>query len=204
MSISISGGKKATSAKDPVTVTLGATARVGGRNYPNAIGIEFTGTECHVVQIFNRTKVVDGRASTQSFGKDAGGRNTLKFSDPNSPDWEVDSTSAAVPYYDFSYAGEMIGTKFIMVDAPTLTGAKYNLPGAGDITSFDAYSFCLSDKDIIAIIKWDVVKHSDDSQTPTASLLQADAWWTTLYLGRRVLTKEGYNADLYLPTMCMK
>jgi hypothetical protein len=205
MSISISGGTKATSAKDAVTVTVGTTARVGGGNYPNAIAIQFTGTECHVIQVFIRTKIVDGTASTQTYGQDRGGVNTIEFTDPASnPDWQVDTTNAAVPYYDFGYAGEMSGTKFIMVDAPTMTGAKYDLPGANDVTTFDAFAFCISDKDIVAIVQWDLVKKGPTLATPTASLLDGGDWWNKLYLGRRILTKKGYNADLYLPTGCMR
>jgi hypothetical protein len=204
MAISIDGGKKITSARDPVTVTVGTTATVGDRNYPDAIGIEFTGTECHVIQIFIRTKIVDGKASTQSYGKDAGGLNTLEFTDTTSPDWQVDTTSAAVPYYDFGYAGEMTGARFLMVDAPRMAGAKYDLPGANDVTTFDAYAFCLSDKDIIGIVKWDLVKDHAGVVAPSASLLEGSTWWDCLYLGRKVLTRKGYNADLYLPTACIK
>jgi hypothetical protein len=202
MAISISGGSKATSAKDPVTVTIGTTASVNGTDYPDAVAIEFKGTECHVIQIFNRTKIVDGKATAKSFGKDAGGLNTLEFSDPKSPDWQVDTTSATVPYYDFGYAGRMTGTNFIMVDAPKLKGAKYNLSGKADVTTFDAYAFCLKDKDLIAIVQWDLVKHSDEVITPTAGLLDGDDWWKTLYLGRKILDKHGYQADVYLPLGC--
>jgi hypothetical protein len=201
--ISISGGKKVTGASDPVAVTVGAQAQAYGSVFGDAIAIEFTGTECHVIQIFIRTKIVDGKASTERFNKDSGGLNTTHFSDPNSPEWDVDTTSPTVPYYDFGYSGEQFGTQFIMVDGPSMKSDKFTLSGASDITTFDAYAFCLCNKDIIAIVKWDLVKHADASLTPTASLLQADAWWKCLELGRRVLTKKGYNADLFLPAACI-
>jgi hypothetical protein len=203
MSLSISGGKKLTSASDPVTVTVSTTATVDTRTYTDAIAIEFTGTECHVIQIFRRKKIVDGKVSTQSYGRDAGGLNTLEFTDDTSPNWQVDTTSATVPYYDFGYAGGMTGDKFLMIDAPRMSGAKYNLPGANDVTTFDAYSFCLSDKDMIAIVKWDLVKNHAGVVTPDASLLDGSDWWDGFSLGRRVLTTKGYNADLYLPTACI-
>src|SRR5262249_45818735 len=106
MAITISGGKKATKPSDPVTVTLGATADVGdGVKHRNSIAIQFSGTECHVIQIFMRTKVVGGKDDTETIGVDAGGFNTFKFSTEADPDWLVDTTSAASPYYDFGYAG---------------------------------------------------------------------------------------------------
>jgi hypothetical protein len=203
VAFSISGGKKVTGPNDPVTVTIGATLNVDGAIYPNAIGIEFTGMECHVIQIFIRTKIVDGKAYQQNYGKDHGGVNSLEFVDPNSPDWQVDTKSATIPYYDFGYAGRMDGQKFTMADAPRLTGDKYNLPGTADVTTFDAFAFCLSDKEIIAVVKWDLAKNHDGVVTPSASLLEDSAWWDCLSLGRTVLTNKGYNADLYLPMACI-
>jgi hypothetical protein len=146
MAITISGGRKVTKAGDPVTVTIGATANVGRRQYSNSIAIQFTGTECHVIQTFIRTKVVNGKAVSEVIGVDRGGLNTFDFSDPATPDWSVDTTSAAVPYYDFGHAGEMVGINYIMVDSPTMSGGKFDLPGSNDVTTFDAYSYCLSDK----------------------------------------------------------
>jgi hypothetical protein len=203
MSMSISGGKKITSAGDPVTVTIGTTATIDSRIYTDAIGIEFTGTECHVIQIFIRTKIVGGKASTQSYGRDAGGLNMLEFTDVNSPDWQVDTKSATVPYYDFGYAGAMTGANFLMVDAPKMSGAKYDLPGAKDVTTFDAFAFCISDKDMIAIVKWHLVKNHAGVVTPSASLVDGQDWWDCLNLGRTVLTRKGYNAELYLPAACI-
>jgi hypothetical protein len=203
MSMSISGGKKVTSVSDAVTVTVGATATIDSRVYSDAIGIEFTGTECHVIQIFIRKKIVRGRTSTQSYGRDAGGLNLLEFTDDKSPDWQVDTTSAAVPYYDFRYAGAMTGTNFLMVDAPKMSGAKYDLPGANDVTTFDAFAFCISDKDMIAIVKWDLVKNHAGVVTPSASLLDGQDWWDCLNLARTVLTRKGYNAELYLAAACI-
>ena len=70
----------------PVTVTLGATADLGnGEKVKNSIAIQFTGTECHVIQIFMRTKVVSGTDSTETIGVDSGGLNTFKFSDDAAP-----------------------------------------------------------------------------------------------------------------------
>jgi hypothetical protein len=205
MSFTLTAGTKVTGAKDPVTVTVDATATVGGRSYPNGIAIEFTGTECHVIQIFIRTKIVDGTASTQTYGQDQGGVNTIEFVDPNSPsaDWQVDTKSASSPYYDFGYAHQVSGNKFGTFDAPTMTGPKYNLPGANDVTTFDAYAFCISDKDIIAIVKWDLDENKAGVIKPSAVLLNGADWWSALYKGRKVLTKKGYNADVYLPTGCM-
>jgi hypothetical protein len=204
MAITITGGKKITKAGDPVTVTLGAVADVAGRKYKNAIGIQFSGTECHVIQIFMRTKVVNGKSSTDTIGVDAGGFNTYKFSTDAAPDWLVDTTSAASPYYDFGYAGEMVGKNYIMVDAPSMAGGKFDLPGKNDVTTFDAYSFCISDKDVIAVVHWNMTRHYWQLAVPTASLLHGQSWFDRLYLGRRTLTKEGYSADLYLPTACIK
>ena len=71
------------------------------------------------------------------------------------------------------------------------------------VTTFDAFAFCLSDKEIIAVVKWDLAKNHDGVVTPSASLIQDSAWWDSLNLGRTVLTKKGYNADLYLPMACI-
>jgi hypothetical protein len=205
MSITISGGRKVTKSGDPVTVTLGATADVGdGVKHKNSIAIQFTGTECHVIQIFMRTKVVGGKDSAETIGVDSGGLNTFKFSDDAAPDWLVDTTSAAVPYYDFGYAGEMNGNQYIMIDAPTMSRGKFDLPGSHDLTTFDAYAFCLSDKDVVSIVHWSLVRHYYQLATPSASILEGSAWFDRLYLGRRVLSKQGYKADVYLPTACMK
>jgi hypothetical protein len=204
MSITINGGKNATKSGDPVTVTLGATADVGdGVKHRNSIAIQFSGTECHVIQIFMRTKVVSGKDDTETIGVDAGGFNTYKFSTDAAPDWLVDTTSSASPYYDFGYAGQMTGHQYIMIDAPTMSGGKFDLPNCHDVTTFEAYDFCLSDKDIIAIVHWKLVRHYYQQAMPSANLLDGSAWWDRLYLGRKVLTKQGYSADLYLPLACM-
>jgi hypothetical protein len=204
MAITISGGKKVSSAKDAVTVTVGGQADVGdGTKFPNSIAIQFTGKECHTIQIFMRTKMVCGKADTEVIGTDSGGFNTFKFSADQSPDWLVDTTSASSPYYDFGYAGEQVGSKYIMVDAPTMTGGKFDLSCPTDSTRFDAYTFCLSDKDIIAIVHWFVVKQVGKAVAPDAEIIHDIAWWDRLYLGRRTLSKQSFSADLYLPTACM-
>jgi hypothetical protein len=205
MDITISGGKKATKASDPVTVTIGTTADLGrGQKYPNAIAIQFTGTECHVIQIFMRTKVVSGKAVTDTIGRDSGGFNTFKFSEVSAPDWLVDTTSASSPYYDFGYAGKMVGKDYIMVDAPTMVGGKYDLPGRNDVTTFDAYCFCISDKNVIAVVHWNMTRHYWQVAVPSANLVTGQAWFDRFDLGRRTLSKEGYGADLYLPNACIK
>lgn len=53
----------------------------------------------------------------------------------------------------------MAGHQYIMIDAPTMSGGKFDLPSCHDVTTFDAYDFCLSDKDIIAIVHWKLVRH---------------------------------------------
>jgi len=201
MAITISGGKKITKASDAVTVTLDTTADVGGGlKYKHSIAIQFTGTECHVIQIFMRTKVVSGTDSTETIGVDSGGFNTFKFSDDASPDWLVDTTSAGSPYYDFGYAGGMVGTNYTMIDAPTMAGGKFDLPGCNDFESFDAYDFCISDKAIIAIVHWKLLRRYYQLSTPTASIISNNTeWLNRLDLGRKTLTKQGFSADLYLP-----
>jgi hypothetical protein len=97
----------------------------------------------------------------------------------------------------------MTGHQYIMIDAPSMSGGKFDLPSCHDVTTFDAYDFCISDKDIIAIVHWKLVRHYYQQATPSASLLDGSAWWDRLYLGRKVLTKQGYSADLYLPLACM-
>lgn len=208
MTITFTGGKKATKSSDPVTVTIGATATIGvgrsSRTYKNSIVIQFTGTECHVIQIFMRTKIVDGKSSTDSIGRDAGGFNTFKFSETTAPDWLVDTTSAASPYYDFGYAGEQSGKNYTMFDSPSMTGGKFDLPGKNDVTSFDAYSFCISDKNVIAIVHWNMTRHYWQVAVPTASIVKGQDWFDRHKLGRKTLTKQGYSAELYLPNACIK
>ena len=85
-----------------------------------------------------------------------------------------------------------------------MSGGKFDLPGSHDLTSFDAYSFCLSDKDIIAIVHWTLVRHYYKQATPTASILDGSAWWDRLYLGRKVLTKKDTVPTSIRPSACMK
>jgi hypothetical protein len=208
MAITISGGKKVTKPGEPVTVTLGATATAGSKTYANALAIEFTGTECHVVQTVTRTMRQGGKvvlSFTVPWDTAAGtmGDPTMDasdFSDPAAPTWLVDSTSPVNPYYDFGYPAAMVGGKYLMIDAPTMAGGKYDLPGCRDVTTFEACAYCLSDKAVIAIVRWGLVRRYYQVAVPWASILDGSAWIDSLAKGRKILTSQGYNADLYLPS----
>lgn len=207
MAITINGGRTVTTSGDPVTVTVGATADVGdGKKHPNSIAIQFSGTECHVIQFFRREKVLDGTESTEIIGVDRGGHNTFRFSTEAAPEWLVDTTSAAVPYYDFGYAGEMTGTNYIMIDAPTITGGKFDLPHWLDFTGFYGVSYCLSDKKLIAIVYWTLLKMRYTQPSLTAQLIGgAGLWdWVCVSWGRSILSRQGYDASLYLPASSLK
>ena len=93
--------------------------------------------------------------------------------------WAPEDSKSSVP--NTGYAGEMTGTQYIMIDAPTMSGGKFDLPSCRDVTSFDAYSFCLSDKDVVSIVHWTLVRHYYQQATPTASILQGSAWWDRLF-----------------------
>src|SRR2546425_6804876 len=103
MPFTITGGRVVTEAADEVKVTLGCTFANNDGSWDDCIAIQFAGIECHVIQVFTRSKNVGGGFSGQQLGTDVGGRTTFGHSDWEATQWYVDTTSNLVPYYDAGY-----------------------------------------------------------------------------------------------------
>jgi|SRR5208337_469352 len=204
MATTISGGTKITATGDPVTVTLSCVVTHNGKSTDTTIAIQFGGVECHAVQVYTDAKVVGGRPLKQNFGKDSGGFNDYVTSDPASPEWRVDTTSAASPYFDFGYSAETQAGKFTMVDGPSMEDPSGTVTSAEDYTGFEAYTYCISDKNVIGVVNWGVVKKTGRPMAPWAKLIDperipAPQWWLLLFEGRGILNNRGFNGSLYLP-----
>jgi hypothetical protein len=222
MAITISGGTRITNPVDPVRVTLGCTATQGGVTKNATIAIEFGGVECHAIQLTTMAEVVGGRPAIRVYSIGSGFDFTVT-SDPDSPAWDLDTaeppqpaipatpTTPAIPatpgspYYDSGYAGQMNDEWFTMVDSPSAEDPDGSDTIEGDYTSFEALTYCLSDKNVIGIVNWGVKKEIGKPKQPWAKLIVPGAvsaltWWNLLVKAQIVLDKSGFiGSALYVP-----